>query len=239
MSSDRYIQRYDRKGLFLPHLSQFPAAVIFDMDGTLLDTEAKHGEMMAAASQNLGWPISQEIFLRMVGVHRDENRRMLAEEYGPDFPVDQFYIDSETMFEAAIENGIPLRPGALEIIAYLHAMDIPMAVATSTLSPYAERRLEQASILPFLQTVVTRSDVERAKPDPECYLLAADRLGIAPALCLAVEDSPIGARAAHGAGMTTIMIPDLLPPTREIAAMGIAILNGLSDLQQRLGNLER
>ena len=223
----------------MPDLLQFPTAVIFDVDGTLLDTEAKHGEMMTAASRNLGWPISREIFLRMVGVHRDENRRMLTVEYGPDFPVDQFYLDSETMFEAAVENGIPLRPGALEIVAYLHAAGVPMAVATSTLSPDAERRLEQAGIMPFLKAVVTRSDVEHAKPDPECYLLAARRLGVDPTLCLAVEDSPIGVRAAHGAGMTTVMIPDLLPATDEVVAMGIAILSGLPDLQERLGNLAR
>lgn len=211
--------------------------MIFDLDGTLLDTEAKHWETMAAASHALGWPLPQAVFLRMVGVHREENRRMLRAEFGEEFPMDEFYADSEALFEAAVEAGIPLRPGAMAILDHLDVAGIPAAVATSTLSPVAEERLERAGMLHRFRTVVTRSDVVHAKPDPEAYLLAARRLGVDPARCIAVEDSPIGARAALTAGMATVMIPDLLPATDELVKLCAAVLPGLSDLQDLLAEL--
>ena len=170
----------------------------------------------------------------MVGIHRDENLRMLADRMGPDFPVDQFYADSDALFVAALEAGIPLRPGAEVILDHLARAGIPMAIATSTMAPYAQQRLEKAGLLPYFQTVVTRNDVDRPKPDPQPYLLAAERLGVDPADCVAVEDSHAGVRAGVAAGMATVMIPDLLPPTEELVLAASAVLPSLHDLRDLL-----
>lgn len=204
-------------------------AVIFDMDGTLLDTEAEHRRTMAEAAAMLGWPFSDEVLLAMVGIHRDANRLMLAERFGADFPMEQFYADSDRLFEAALEAVIPMRPGVEAMLAQIAAAGIPMAVATSTEAPYACRRLEKAGLLDYFDVVVTRNDVERPKPHPEPYLLAARRLGVAVTDAVAVEDSYAGVRSAARAGIATVMVPDLLPPTEAELELVAAVLPSLYD----------
>jgi HAD superfamily hydrolase (TIGR01509 family) len=220
-----------------PRTSTLPdpiRAVIFDMDGTLLETEAVHRDAFARTGQALGWPLSEELLLSMVGIHRDENERMLAAHLGPDFPLARFYADSDALFEAAVEAGIPLRPGAELILAHLAQSDIPMAIATSTAAPLAQQRLERMGLLRYFDVVVTRSDVEHPKPHPQPYLLAAQRLGVDPAHVVAVEDSHAGVRSALAAGMATVMVPDLLPPTEELVLACAQVLPSLTDLRDLL-----
>ena len=209
-------------------------AVIFDMDGTLIDTEAAHRRAFVDTGHALGWPLGEELLLSMVGIHRDENQRVLAERLGPDFPLAQFYADSDALFEAAEDAGIPLRPGADLLLDHLARAGIPMALATSTDAPFAQQRLERSGLIHYFDVIVTRSDVERPKPDPEPYLLAARRLGIDPAHCVAVEDSHAGVRSATAAGIATVMVPDLLPPTEELTLACAHVLPSLADLRDLL-----
>lgn len=209
-------------------------AVIFDMDGTLLDTEAAHRHAFAQTGHALGWPLSDALLLSMVGIHRDENQVMLARHLGPDFPLERFYADSDTLFEAAMAAGAPLRPGARLILDHLAQAGVPMAIATSTVAPLAQNRLETAGLLDYFDAVVTRSDVAHPKPHPEPYLLAARLLSVAPADCIAVEDSHAGVAAAVAAGMATVMVPDLLPPTSAHHDVCAHVLPGLADLHALL-----
>lgn len=205
-------------------------AVIFDMDGTLLDTEAEHRRTMAEAATALGWPFSEALQLAMVGIHRDANQIMLAEHFGADFPLEQFYADSDLLFEAALEAAVPMRPGVEPTLARLASAGVPMAIATSTEAPHACRRLEKAGLLDYFDIVVTRNDVDRPKPHPEPYLLAARRLGVAVTDAVAVEDSYAGVRSAAAAGIATVMVPDLLPPTDAERGLVAAVLPSLHDL---------
>lgn len=209
-------------------------AVIFDMDGLLLDTERMHGASMAAAAQAIGAVFDDALFARLVGVHREANRLTLTEHFGADFPLDAFYADSHARFVAASAGGIPLRPGVMALLDHLAEAGIARAVATSTASPHAEAALERAGLLDRFDAVVTRSDVANPKPAPDPYLLAAERLGARPAHCLALEDSHNGVRAAAAAGMATIMIPDLLGPTEETRGLTIATLESLADVLEAL-----
>jgi HAD superfamily hydrolase (TIGR01509 family) len=153
---------------------------------------------------------------------------------GPDFPLDRFYADSDALFEAAVEAGIPLRPGALLLLDHLRAAGIPMALATSTAAPFAQQRLARAGLTDYFEVVVTRSDVARPKPHPEPYLLAARRLGVDPAHVVAVEDSHAGVRSAVAAGIATVMVPDLLPATEELTLACAQVLPSLADLRDLL-----
>ncbi|MEA3542392.1 MAG: HAD family phosphatase [Pseudomonadota bacterium] len=209
-------------------------AVIFDMDGTLIDTEAAHRQAFVDTGNALGWPLSDALLLSMVGIHRDENQRMLADRLGPDFPLAQFYADSDALFEAAVDAGIPLRPGAELLLDHLAQAGIPMALATSTAAPFAQQRLARSGLLDYFDVIVTRSDVERPKPHPEPYLLAARRLGVDPAHIVAVEDSHAGVRSATAAGIATVMVPDLLPPTEELTLACAHVLPSLADLRDLL-----
>jgi len=122
---------------------------------------------------------------------------------------------------------VPLKPGAREFVTALRDNNVPTAVATSSRNPHAQHHLGAAGLLELFDTIVTRDDVRNPKPHPEPYLTAAGRLGIEPTRCLALEDSHAGVRAAHAAGMQTIMVPDLVHPSEEIRQLGIAVLESL------------
>lgn len=205
--------------------------VIFDMDGTLLDTEAAHRRVFIDVGDAIGWPLPDMLLREMVGINRDANQAMLRDRLGADFPLEHFYALSDAAFEAAVDAGVPLRPGAAALLAYLSERDVPMAIATSTNAPYAQQRLARSGLLHYFEVVVTRTDVRHPKPHPEPYLLAARRLGIDPAHCVAVEDSPAGVRAALAAGAATVMVPDLLPPSDDLLVAGAHVLPSLDDLR--------
>jgi len=209
-------------------LPRAPVAVIFDMDGTLLDTEAVQRSATQAAAAQLGYDFPDALALDLVGVHRDANTRRLRDHFGAAFPLDAFYADADARFEEMWRDSVPLRPGARETLAWLAERAIPMALCTSTASPFAERHLAHAGLLDFFAAIVTRSDVARPKPDPEPFRLAAARLGVAPGDCVAVEDSPNGLRAAAAAGTMALLVPDLVPPGPDAPALALAILPDLA-----------
>lgn len=202
-------------------------AVIFDMDGLLLDSERLYREGMRAACADRGLRMPDEMFLQMVGCSWPVSRGLLSDHFGGQFCTDTFRRDALAHYDRLDADGTPLRPGVAGILDHLREAGIPRAVATSTGTERARTKLERAGILHFFGTVVGSDDVRRQKPDPEPYLLAAERLGVRPAYCVALEDSHNGVRAAAAAGMATIMVPDLLPPTDETDRLCVATLASL------------
>lgn len=213
-----------------------PAAVLFDMDGLLLDSERAFTDCLAQAARARGFALPQALWLAMVGGSDAHSRALLEARIGRHHS-DAVQAEARQRYEARVDDGIPHRPGALALLEWLQARRIPRAVGTSTRNPLALRKLHAAGLLPYLDAVCTSSDVEHPKPAPDIYLLAAQRLGVAPAQCLVLEDSPVGVRAALAAGMTPIQIPDLVLPDAATRALGHAIVASLGDVQRLLERL--
>ena len=210
-----------------------PAAVIFDMDGLMLDSERAYTAAMADAAKDLGHDLPQALWLTMIGRGEQVCRQLLAEQIG-DSQAQALLDLADERYESLAASGIQHRPGIVPMLKYLTAHDIPLAVATSTRNPLATTKLQAAGLLDWFDAICTSSDVAQAKPAPDVYLLAAQRLGVAPEQCLVLEDSPTGVRAALAAGMTPIQVPDLLAPDLDTRALGHRIVESLSEAQTLL-----
>ena len=214
----------------IPRLAPFQA-VIFDMDGTLLDTESVFKTIVFEVCTDLGYEMTEAVHLSMVGGSHERTNQLLVEAYGVTFPYALFDERCRVIMRERSHGGVPVKTGARELVSELHARNIPMAVATSSRQPHAQIHLGAAGLLDMFETVVTRDDVVNPKPHPEPYLTAARRLGVDPLTCLALEDSYSGVRAAHAAGMQTVMVPDLVHPSEEIRALGIAVMESLDHVR--------
>jgi HAD superfamily hydrolase (TIGR01509 family) len=222
--------------LFFPRAVE---AVVFDMDGVLVDSERLFRDAMMEVSREQGSELPHAVFMRMVGGPRDQNRLVILEHFGADFDFETWVTAANARALARMNEGLLLKPGALELLDHLEAAGLPMAVATSAGRGAVDRELGPTGLIPRFQAIVTRDDCDRGKPHPDPFLAAAGRLGVAPESCLALEDSHNGVRSAAAAGMMTIMVPDLLEPTHEVAALCLAVLPSLHDVRQLLANNAR
>lgn len=205
-----------------------PEAVLFDMDGLMLDSERAINACMAQAARELGHDVPDTLRLQMIGGGEGLCRRLLAGHIG-DAAGLALLAHAEVLYDAVADAGIDHRPGVVALLEWLIARGMPRAVATSTRRPLAMRKLAAAGLLPYFDAVCTSSDVQRPKPAPDVYLLAASTLGVAPARCLVLEDSPTGVRAALAAGMTPVQVPDLLAPDDATLALGHRIVASLDE----------
>ena len=217
----------------IPPLPFLPEAVVFDMDGLMLDSERAINDCMARAASDLGHELPASLWLQMIGGGDGLCRRLLADRIGADATV-ELLARAEAMYDVVADAGIDHRPGIVDLLDWLVARGIPRAVATSTRRPLAIRKLAAAGLLPYFDAVATSSDVAAPKPAPDVYLLAASKLGVAPARCLVLEDSPTGVRAALAAGMTPVQVPDMLVPDDAARALGHRIVASLGDAQRLL-----
>lgn len=209
-------------------------AVIFDMDGLLLNTETLYREASDRACATLGVTMPDDVYLSLIGTPKEVGDALLSVHFGDGFEVAHYDRIFDEHFLDVSRDGIPLKAGALLLLDLLTGHRVPYAVATSTARPMAERHLRQARVFERLGALVTRTDVARGKPHPETFLKAARALGAEPERCLALEDSFNGVRAAAAAGMSTVMIPDLLKPTDEIRALCAAVVPSLVDVAREI-----
>jgi HAD superfamily hydrolase (TIGR01509 family) len=216
------------------HLPREVHGVVFDMDGLLVDSETLYRDAMTEVSAAFGRDLPLSVFLRMVGLPHDQSRAVAIAHFGPDFPIDDFIAAVWQNARARDAYGVAVKPGVVELLDYLDSEGLPRAVATSSSHGAVEIQLGRNGLLSRFNTIVAAGDYARGKPNPDPFLTAAGRLGIDPAHCLALEDSHNGVRAAHAAGMMTIMVPDLLEPTAEMHDLCIMIAETLHHVHAML-----
>ncbi|MCW1966815.1 MAG: HAD family phosphatase [Anaerolineae bacterium] len=204
-------------------------AIIFDMDGLMLDTERLSHRAFHRAFDEMGYALPYEDYLRLVGRNRPDTEQLLAEMYGPQFPVQAIYQRTNIHYAAAIAQAVPVKSGLRPLLDWLTQNHIPIAVASSTERSGVEYKLRQANLRHYFPVIVGGNEVSQGKPKPDIFLTAAQRIQIAPHKCIVLEDSEPGIRAAHAANMLPIMIPDLKPPSAEIKALAHRIFPTLTE----------
>ncbi|MFN3991371.1 MAG: HAD family hydrolase [Tabrizicola flagellatus] len=182
-------------------------AILFDLDGTLIDTESIALVTGMAAFAAHGHAVDEAFMHGLVGKDEPTAARIIREAL-PGVDLDAVNRYWRQGFNDGVEAGLTLKPGARELLPALAA---PKAIVTSTGRAGAHRKLGIAGIAEVFTHVVTLDDVRAPKPDPEPYLLAASLFGVPPARCLVFEDSETGAEAAHRAGCIVVQVPDIVP----------------------------
>jgi len=217
------------------HRNALPDAVLWDMDGTVVDTEPLWNSVQRRLVAAHGGTWSEELAASLVGQPLDVGARRL-QEAGLDRPVDEIIAVTMAEVSRCVAADTPWRPGAHALLTALGQAGVPCALVTMSHAPLA-RTLLAAAPAGVLELAVTGDEVSRGKPDPEAYVLALSRLTdrhpeIDPVRCLAVEDSPVGVRAAMAAGLTTVGVPSVLPLEKDAATVLWDTLSGrtLADL---------
>lgn len=193
-------------------------AIIFDKDGTLHDTEKVYMQAWKAAAAEFGVPDIENTVKDCTGTNIPFIAEYWAKKY-PDVPFEDYLPRRQYYYFGILEQGIPVKEGAYELLTYLRAKGYKVGMATSTPWDTVKDHLERTDMMGYFDTVVTGDMIEHGKPAPDIYLLAAERLGVDPTECIGVEDSPNGVRSIHAAGMRAVMIPDLVQPSPEVEAL--------------------
>lgn len=206
-------------------------AVIFDLDGTLLDTEKLLVKYWCMAANELGYPMEKEHALYLRSLTHKLAPELFHSWFGDD--CDYRVIRKrrmELMQEHIDEHGLEVKAGARELLHFLGNNGYMRAVATATDIERATKFLKDVGLYDGFDKVISASMVEWGKPKPDVYIYAAKQLGLSPAECIAVEDSPNGVVSASEAGCKTVMVPDLTPPDEELSKRLFACCNSLSDI---------
>ncbi len=211
-------------------MNNFKAA-IFDMDGLLLDSELLAFKAFDAGCEQFGLGDQTDLFMRFVGTNLDKGNAEMKQALDGRIDVEAFIQTWRGIYaDWVAKEAVPLKAGVKEVLTHLNAVNIPIAVATSTRTEPAVKKLKMADIFDHFDVVIGGDQVAHSKPAPDIFLKAAAELGYAPEDCIAFEDSPNGVRASVTAGMTVVQIPDMIKPDEALLELGHIVLDELSDV---------
>ncbi len=209
--------------------------VIFDMDGTLIDTEKYYRMCWPQALAAFGYHMTDEQALSMRSLGRPFAPVRLKEMFGDEIDYHQVRNKRKELMEACLaREGIQLKPGAVELLTWLKEQGVRTAIATATDMERTKRYLEQLGLLQYFDTIISATMVKEGKPTPDIYLYACEQLGRKPQDCIAVEDSPNGAISAYRAGCKVVMVPDQTQPEEELREKLFACVENLTEIRELL-----
>ena len=209
-------------------MSRFKAFV-FDMDGVIFDSERAVIESWKIIAPQYGITDIEEHCYSVIGRNADMTRKLFKERYGDELPYDEMVSRRrEIIWKMFEENKVAVKPGVRELLGFLKENGFKIALASSTAYDLVARELKIAELIDYFDEIVCGNMVSRSKPAPDIFLEACRRIGVEPGNCVAVEDSFNGIRAAHSAGLYTIMVPDLLAPDEEIKSLCDAVYESLN-----------
>ena len=206
------------------------SAVIFDMDGLMLDTESIARCAWQRAALDWGYTIKNELYAQAIGRRIQDTKNILLRAFGKSFPFNEIrkckqkYID-----EYIAEHGIPKKPGLIKLLDLIDELSLLKAIGSSTAKKSVLRKLTLSGLIQRFDTLVCGDEIQNGKPAPDIFLTTAERLQVPAKQCLVLEDSEPGIEAAHTAGMIPVMIPDLIEPSQKIAALAYKIYPTLNE----------
>ena len=204
--------------------------VIFDMDGLMFDTERMWATFWEPALAALGLPYKEGLSEAARGTAGETLRNVVRQFYGQDCDAAVIVDSLHAVADKAFQKPVPKKPGLDELLAWLDEQHIPMAVASSSRMDVIQRNLDNWGMRSYFSVLASGQQVTRSKPDPEIFLLAAEKLGVAPGHVLVLEDSYNGVRAGAAGGFVTVMVPDLLPADDEMRRLYTAECRSLFEV---------
>lgn len=214
-------------------------AVVFDMDGVIFDSERLVLEGWLKVAEKYGIEGIEEVFGRCIGVNEQTTRQIVLEHYGEDFPYEAYRKETSALFHERYGNGnLPLKPGVRELLSYLKEKGYPVGLASSTRQAVVEQELRDAGLMPYFDQLVCGDMIKKSKPEPDIYLKACEKLDVEPRMAVAVEDSYNGIRSAKRAGMTPVMVPDMVLPDEEMRSLAHKICKDLFEVKNWISAAE-
>ena len=210
--------------------------VIFDMDGLMFDTERMWATFWEPALAALGLPYKEGLSEAARGTAGETLRNVVRQFYGWDCDAAAIVDSLHAVADKAFQKPVPKKPGLDELLAWLDEQRLPMAVASSSREAMIRNNLDQWGMTHYFKAIVSGQHVAHSKPDPEIFLLTAEKLGVEPTRCLVLEDSYNGVRAGARGGFITVMVPDLVPADDEMRSLYTMECASLDEVLEKLKN---
>lgn len=213
-------------------------AVIFDMDGLMIDSERVTFDGYVLEMGKIGYTMTKEFYKTLLGSTVAENNKKFYKKYGEDFPIDEIIVKVHKYMADLFENeGIPLKPGLLELLKYLKENNYKTIVATSSNRSRVDTILSKANITQYFDDSICGDEVTKGKPNPEVFLSSCKKLGVNTSEAIVLEDSEAGIQAAFSADIKVVCVPDMKYPEADFENKCYKIVNSLSDFLSLLQNI--